>query len=62
MRRRHRRKLFNVFAFLLLAIAVYLNIFRMNDKAEFMYAKQSKVITKEITKPNTVSKNFPKEN
>ena len=31
MRRRHRRVLFNLFAFSLLGAAVYLNIFRMND-------------------------------
>lgn len=31
MRRRHRRVLFNLFAFSLLGIAVYLNMFCMND-------------------------------
>jgi hypothetical protein len=31
MKRRHRRLLFNLFAFSLLAIAVYLNIYRMYD-------------------------------
>jgi hypothetical protein len=31
MRRRHRRVLFNLFAFLLLGIAIYLNMYRMND-------------------------------
>ena len=32
MRRRHRRVLFNLFAFLLLGIAIYLNMYRMNDR------------------------------
>lgn len=31
MKRRHRRVLFNLFAFSLLGIAIYLNMFCMND-------------------------------
>jgi hypothetical protein len=31
MKRRHRRLLFNLFAFSLLGIAVYLNVYRIND-------------------------------
>ena len=31
MRRRHRRALFNVFAFSLLGIAVYLNLFKSHE-------------------------------
>jgi len=34
MKRRHRRVLFNLFAFSLLGVAIYLNIFRMNDENE----------------------------
>jgi cbb3-type cytochrome oxidase subunit 3 len=62
MRRRHRRVLFNVFAFSLLAIAVYLNMFRMNDKTAFSYAKQNRVIIKETVKNGRSLKTTAKEN
>jgi len=64
MRRRHRRVLFNVFAFSLLGIAVYLNMFRMN-KENLLSSKnpaRMKTMTKQAEKNNSLSKITAKEN
>lgn len=62
MRRRHRRLLFNLFAFSLLALAVYVNMYRLNDKTESSVDKQNKLIAKGTVKTNAVSKITAKEN
>ena len=62
MRRRQRRLLFNLFAFSLLGLAVYLNMYRMNDKTEYSVARQNKSIAKGTIETNNVSKITAKEN
>lgn len=62
MRRRHRRVLFNLFAFALLGIAVYLNIYRMHD-ADTASNKNSttKSIVKTVTKTSSLGTMAAKE-
>jgi hypothetical protein len=62
MRRRHRRVLFNLFAFSLLGVAVYLNIFRMQEKTVISSVNKSKLISKENEKGNSLSKITAKVN
>ncbi len=62
MRRRHRR-LLNLVAFTLLAIAVYLNMFRMHDDDEIKSNKFFVVKTeqKPVVQANLPSKTLPRQ-
>ena len=63
MRRRHRRVLFNLFAFSLLGIAIYLNMYRMNDgKIPSNYTAKNKSIDKPMEKTSGSLKITGKEN
>ena len=46
MKRRYRRRLFNLFAFSLLGIAVYLNLYRMHDEQPVSRYNTSKSVVK----------------
>ncbi|MEP6750939.1 MAG: hypothetical protein ABJB86_24605 [Bacteroidota bacterium] len=62
MRRRHRRVLFNLFAFSLLGTAIYLNMFRMQEKTVISSVNKYKAISKENGKINSLSKTTIKAN
>jgi hypothetical protein len=52
--RRRQRRLFNLFAFVLLGIAVYLNMFRMNDDEAISLNKKLIVKTQQKAPPQII--------